>query len=440
MKRLRIKIPDKGLVIIYLAAIVCVVALMLFMGPWFTPDSPSYVSAWEDSLQKGHPDIWRTPVYPIFLGLLQAIFGAPYLKIAIIVQNLVFLVSLYFLYDVLRKVSSNGWIPFCLTLFYALYPGVVNCNNVIMTESLAMSLMIFLIHSLFSIMTQGSWRWRSVAVFGLSLFLLVFLRPAQIYILPALLVALGAVSLTRKYRKNLKGWLPVVGAVGVLFFFYVMHFHASFGIYSSSGISTVNQFFIARDWGLITEDNVHNPEVGRCFVVDKWERPAPEGRGFRETKRFYADEGKKQEMFERGGLLYKEAYDAIDAVGLAAVQDEVHHSIQDNPRGWAKSVWGRFRLSLIEPLFYPTFNVLRFEVWFLYLLMLLIAALICVDIVRARRLPWFMLTLYLMAAGNIVLVIVGAQNDWGRLCLPSVSQVLIMLGAVADSVRYGKKK
>ncbi len=56
-------------------------------------DTPTYIDAWS-TLQEGHLDKMRTPVYPAFLGLMNTICGDNYLYYVVAIQHLVFLVSI----------------------------------------------------------------------------------------------------------------------------------------------------------------------------------------------------------------------------------------------------------------------------------------------------------------------------------------------------------
>lgn len=73
---------NKDLAIIYACAIASSIILILGWGVQETLDSPTYVSAW-DNIANGKIDIFRTPVYPIFWGVMKNIFGEYFLEGAI---------------------------------------------------------------------------------------------------------------------------------------------------------------------------------------------------------------------------------------------------------------------------------------------------------------------------------------------------------------------
>ncbi|MDE5980197.1 MAG: hypothetical protein K2G84_09225, partial [Muribaculaceae bacterium] len=76
--------------------------LYLFSRGSILSDGYSYFDAWE-SIKGGHTDPLRTPVYAIFVGLLQEVFG----KVATLVIIPVIHWVLYLI--ALRGVWQTGW-------------------------------------------------------------------------------------------------------------------------------------------------------------------------------------------------------------------------------------------------------------------------------------------------------------------------------------------
>ena len=81
---------------IYLFAIVnCLIMTYIFKVD-VSIDTPTYIDAWT-MLQNGQIDKFRTPVYPVFLGVMNIICGDNYLWYVVAVQHVVFLVSIRYL-------------------------------------------------------------------------------------------------------------------------------------------------------------------------------------------------------------------------------------------------------------------------------------------------------------------------------------------------------
>lgn len=413
-----IKSIDNKLFILFTIAIIVSVSTMLYMGAISTFDTASYISAWDNSLSIGLVDLWRTPVYPVFLGICKVLFGACYLRWVIVIQNLLFIVSIGFLWDILLKVTSSRSITFWISLVYSFSPGIVAMNNYLLTESLAISLSIFLAHSLLSLFLSETWK--TTVSFTIFLVFVIFLRPAQVYVLPILLLVFASLLLFKGKRSvALKGLAGLMFA-SLMLLLYVFAFHNSFNVYSPSGISVLNQYYIGSSNGLITHDKLYH----------------------REIEKFFSDSyGADTDMAS-----VVKIKSAIDNLGLDVVADEVHISMRRNPVGWVKAVLFNLYRSGFQRLFEfgplsKLMGPLSIKMSSVYCFMIVFAVLLCFSIIRSGHVPWFMSTIFLLVAGNLAISIVGAQAEWGRLAFPSVPLLLLMFGVLCslfnvDSSRF----
>jgi hypothetical protein len=144
---------NKRLYIIYILSAVIAIAIAASEGICIVWDSTSYIDAW-NSLYF----YVRTPVYPLLIGLMKIILGNGFLWGVVVVQNMLFLLSLPYLYDLLEWVTSSDRIAFWLTLLYGIHPGILCWNNYIMTEYLAIILIIFIAWEIKAILCGGSWK------------------------------------------------------------------------------------------------------------------------------------------------------------------------------------------------------------------------------------------------------------------------------------------
>ena len=98
--------------IIYLISVIYCIVLLLVYKVQLSGDSQSYISAW-DIFRSGNIDMWRTPVYPFFLGFLNMVFGDEYyLLMAVIIQHIIFLISVRFFYNLLEETVNSEIISF----------------------------------------------------------------------------------------------------------------------------------------------------------------------------------------------------------------------------------------------------------------------------------------------------------------------------------------
>ena len=72
--------------------------------------------AWEN-ISSFHIDIWRTPVYPLFIGITKAFFETNFLMAASIIQHIVFLISIWYFYKLIAIVTDSERIAFYISAF-----------------------------------------------------------------------------------------------------------------------------------------------------------------------------------------------------------------------------------------------------------------------------------------------------------------------------------
>lgn len=103
--------------LIVLAAIEGLLAFLAFRSAAVYIDSPSYLSAWTDCISHGVPDRFRTPVYPLFLGLTTLLAGRHYITLALLMQEVFLLFSIYFFHKCCRMLFKSDNLAFWLTAF-----------------------------------------------------------------------------------------------------------------------------------------------------------------------------------------------------------------------------------------------------------------------------------------------------------------------------------
>jgi len=157
----------------------------------FFPDSQGYIDM----------HIIRTPGYPLFLQLIQTIFGDYYETATVIVQILFGCFSVYYFIDKLRsnKILNEFFsVCFAFTLLLPFLAGLKIANN-ILTESISYSLYLLLVAKFISFFIS-----KQVKELYYSLPILVFLlitRYQFIYLIP---VALGIICWISYQQKSFK--------------------------------------------------------------------------------------------------------------------------------------------------------------------------------------------------------------------------------------------
>lgn len=406
---------NRDLTIIYACAIASSVVLILGWGVLETPDSPSYISAW-DNYANGKIDVFRTPVYPIFLGIMKLIFGASFFcSAAICVQHVIFQISIFCFYKIAQILISVRRIVFLISLFYATLSLFTTWNNFIMTESLAISGVVIHIYTILCLRRTSSYT--SAISYTLILFILIFLRPAFVYMLPIFILLWIYMIFVKEKRKaallGISGTLIVV----VSLFSYMKIFEREYALFASSEVNTVNQIHIARSHGLLNPNIIKDKDL-REHIIESYK--------------------KYGQNMEDNTEIWIESYNILKVHGLKTVNDAIIGSYKDDPKGWMAACGSRFVKSCYKPLFIshidksqiiydiclnPTMRVF-------YYFMFIYTIILCLWINRSHCIPWMSMLFYSMCLSNIIVVIWGAQDSWSRLTLPSMPLFLLMLGQI----------
>lgn len=400
-----------------LSAIYCVVLLFIYQVQ-FSGDSQSYISAWE-TFRHGSIDMWRTPVYPFFLGFLNMIFGdVYYLLIAVIIQHVVFLISIRYFYLLLKIVIKNKIISLFVTAIYALYPCVQTYNCFVQTETFAVVGTIFFLYSSFMLCKYA----RLLYGIGSSFWLLflVFLRPSSIYLIPIMLVFWLWIIIKEKKYATLSLWLGFGGSVivGIALSFYVYSFKNNYGLLSPCGIGVINKYCIARQACII------EPMVS-CDV--------------------YRERNFKGCVFDHDVVgtipdVFYEAECAITEFGLKDFSDYVSAAINQNIYSYIKRIVVNVQRSSADRLFGLGFpegkllEVITVNLNFFYVLFLLyiIYLLRCI---KERKIVRFSILLCIIGLSHMFVIFVGSPNNYDRLALQVFPVFLIMVGQLLQLIK-----
>lgn len=175
----------------------------------------------------------RTPIYPIFIEAFEKIFKTDFLSFICIFQYLLWGISIIYLYKIIYNLTSNTNFSIVFSVLYALSPTIISWCNVILTESIAISLTMIVIYYIVSYIKTNNLK-NGYIVIGLSFFL-TFHRPTSlIYLFGFLSFLILKVILSKK--KLLSDIKCLIYSIVCLVFvvIYAVLFHNSFKIYSLS--------------------------------------------------------------------------------------------------------------------------------------------------------------------------------------------------------------
>lgn len=402
---------------IYTLSIVYCIFLLYKYRIQFLGDTLSYLAA-GDLLIDGHIDEWRTPVYPLLLGCFKLLFGSSnYLLYVVLFQHFIFLISIRYFHKLSLAITKNRIISFFFTTFYALFPCIPTWNCYILTESIAISCSIFYLYSLLLLYQKNSiTHW--IITFSWILFL-IFLRPVFIYLLPIIFVGgiLLFIKNGKKFSKSIVSGLLGYAIVCILLVAYVVSFKNNYGIYSLSGISPINKYWIARMAGavnpMIHYDTNSQEPICKRIVYGEIRKPVD---------------------------VFYEAEVAISSYGLNQFSDYVNNNIKKNRSLYFKRIIRNFidaaNYSLFETSYTNSYILRSFRINILsiYIMLLIYFIVLMIFMIKKKTIALFSCLLYMIGFSHLFVIIVGSPGDYSRLILPAIPVFFIMMGQLISYI------
>lgn len=398
---------------IYLLSIInCVIMTYIFKVD-ISIDTPTYIDAWS-TLQEGHLDKMRTPVYPLFLGLMNTICGNNYLYYVVAIQHLVFLVSIRYFYLLMQDIITNNNISIFLTIFYALYPCIATYNCCIATEIFAVAGSVSLLYSILKLYRTEFVRYGLYSF--LWLFFLIFLRPAVVYLLPIFIVGWCIVAIKEKKYLNTSVLYGLSGSVlvSISLIVYMAMFKSNYGVFTPSCVGLNNKYAIAKAANVIDFNAIGNEELLTCLVDE-----------------------------DSINAIGKETENLINAVGMESFSEIVNQSIKQNKVKYLKRLLQNAQNASENNLFEPSYQIgiigtissmMGVKIKVIYILFLIYFFVLIRWMNRKKEMAFFSCILFMIGVSNYILIIIASPGEYGRLSLPAIPVYLIMIGQLLDLI------
>lgn len=390
---------------IYSIAVISIIVNLCLYGWKAFSDSGGYLDAWY-VFAEGGIDWGRTPIYPFFLGILKAFVGEGILYwVVVCIQSILFLLSVHCFYRLVKIFSGRNDVAFWFAIFYSLVPGITSWNNAILTESLAISGTIFLFY--FAVNGWIKALSSSLIGFSISLCFLCMLRPSFLYLLPIFFCFwLGTLFLKSKKKVACYGLLGVAFAASIVLC-YCFAFQKTYGVFIPSGIGTLNQYCIARQRNLLNPDVIENPalklDIKNILQSEKTET----------MDSFYTEFGKLRNKY-----LLSDIQNALSS----SIKSDIGLFLKE-----AVDIAGYAGDRNIFDSYVTKKNIIKIKMNLLYFIMALYSIFLFLSICKKRKIPYLSILIYATCCGNLVLIFVGAQEEWTRLFAPSLSLFLLMI-------------
>lgn len=386
-----------ALSMLMLAAIILLRGAVIYNG-----DTPSYISAWNECYSHGEIDIFRTPVYPLLIGVGKMLFGSEYgLLFPIIVQIITFYVCGIFFSRMISEIISNRRVAlFTIFLYFLFYP-VVNSLPLLTTEALGFSLTSLWIYFVWLFLKRASWNY-GIAIAILTV-IEIMLRPSFLILAFAIVGLAAAGIFIKSYRRQTLLLLLTLIPVGAVYKIYVDEMENRINMSTISVVSVYNEYYMARQYNdvfadLLTDDP-QALKIMRNFQlsVDSMLNGDKNNALWREIATF--------ENLGNSGLRQMKNY----AMGV-----KEHH-----PDVWYSYILRRIATSLEKE--GPVKNACN------YLVVTIYTVLFVIVWIRRRHFSLVNFLTLMIGGGSLLSIFLYAQNDFGRLMLPT-SAILILMG------------
>lgn len=375
-------------------------------------DVPYYFLAGEH-FWNGQIDCLRTPVYPFLLKLFNVWFGE-HGSIAglIILQSIVYLISLVSLKSLAEKVIQSNGIRFVLLLFYVscIAPGW--CNE-LLTESLSISGCIILTDIVVSYINRPSPG--RITLIHLLLLVLVFLRPTFILFFAILPV----IWIYQIWNSKNKGHYSIALGLTIVcvlcFGSYCKLYEKQFGHFGVSTTFVFNKVYDAH------RGNYWDPSVVKDTEARKW------------------IELIDQEYEGTYDFIYNTVTEHPEALNLInrGCDDIINAHYEEHKQYRLKLFISSFDKRLLAAVntHTPLSSVLFFSSLFLsfpvslfYLITLAATFALILNTIQKRRIPLIAFFLTAIVLAQTVGIILTTSDAHERVLLPVYPVFLILLG------------
>lgn len=332
----------------------------------------------------------RTPIYSMIISFCTFLFGKERILFICLLQYAIWYISIIYLYKTLQLLLKNNKIITIIVILYALCPAVITWNNLILTESLALSGTIFFIYNIIKYIKSNNTKNGILAII-ISL-ILTFHRPTSIIYMVFLLIF----WITRFIfdRKNIKKdikcfFISIVSLVVVVI--YAIIFHKTFGIYSISDAVVRQDLFVIMNEGFYK--TYEDPQFKQ-----------------------YVEDGIKKHPED----FWLAVWDVMPHYSLNEVKQITNKCKIQNLKGYIKYLiriteeqasikYSGYSLGTVNKKFInytnaidSTFNIINFAIC--YIILLIEFVIILVEWIKSKNVPWIHCGLF-----GFPLVIIGSS-------------------------------
>jgi 4-amino-4-deoxy-L-arabinose transferase-like glycosyltransferase len=410
-------------------------------------DGESYYLAWE-CIKQGYPDPVRTPIYSIFVGLINDIVGKGYSLIIIpIIHWTLYLGTLQLMWRINCWLKISKGFNICAILSMLLIPGFWVLNHFTMAECMSICEIILLIW------LSGRYILTNKQIYlisaGLLLPILFMTKPMFVMLIPVMFVFWGIVCWKKRRHLAISAGCSALSLLVLLV--YILAFNHLYHIPSLTSASTWNEYIMLRSNGLITPQDIDDPELRKEFQPYYDDAPC----GNKSFNPYWHD------VYGMGGAtLYKLNQIAREKHPSEVRRMLAHQFVLAQPYSHFLSIfndfgydattipryahWNGMTWNQHNGYIYPLHKYLWYPLWAGELVLLLFAIISIRELILTKKIPSLRVLLVMMMFTAYVTAYLGSHDSWGRILTPLNPLIPIMAASVAsfikDYVKKGNRK
>lgn len=410
---------------IYVCAIIGLFLLAIVFKPTSQPDTGSYFLAGE-KLFSGSLDVLRTPVYPFICHIVDILAPSHHYITLTIIQSVVFLISVFCFYKTSTSLMERRAVAFWCSLFYALSPAISTWVLLSITESLSCSFVVIFFYYLVE-STEHPSLLNSIGQVAMLL-LVLFIRPSFIYVIPLAVIYWTYLLVKKRDAKTLVNFAGILLCLSA-YLIYCNAFKRQYKVFATSSVSTVNVCMrLVNEPQLLETKAVNNAEM-QTYIANNIDTCRYAWQIYHLSNRFIDRYGLDNfnKIIRETVSKHKKEIARIYIEGMVTAAKSSVFTYE-----WMKPYESTIQASLFRPARF-LFCLPNITCGTLLLILAAYAFFLLKRMASERRIFALSSFTWCMAFGGILTVIIGADADYSRLCVPSLPFVTLTLFKAFDA-------
>lgn len=398
--------------------------ILLFANAWvpYLEDADTSTYCFE-KFHKVFMNAQRLPGYPLFLYLTKKAFFQESIEAAfpyvVMLQTVLSLLSVAAFYGIVMRITGRKWLAATSTVLYACMPSVIAWDRYIMSEAVALPMMVFLIYFLAEYLHRPTAKMATlIGVFG---GVMVLVRPSFVFVpvIWGMFLALKWICEKVERRQRLYGGLGLLIGVALLM-------PSCYNNYRIYGKFMLNQVYYKNRIAMLLEDNMYENEAYPQMSLD--------------LKEHYDETGNKY----GAAYLLAEDYGLKDCIAYLKDTQKLHAAKYRNYTLEKFRTVSQLRCSAytytnraltVEHDKYQETGLIPFldrltcpytflSMWLLSAIEIIYGLIIWI---RRKRVPWISFGLAAFILANTITNIVGADDAWQRLSICAIPVMVLLV-------------